>query len=200
MGEHGICRADSKRAQMVGNWRRCLFEHHLQPLDDMETRAYVEHRMTRAGWKNDPSFDDEVFDGIYRFTHGVPRRINTLCDRLLLYCYLEEHHRVDINSLGAVTRDIVDEHGMPDLPQASAPSHDDLPFVPDETQAVDATAATATESEAAVDDEQRLALMESRMATMNVAMQQEIQRLRSTLAARQDENTGTSPEDDDTDD
>ena len=162
----------------------------------METRAYVEHRMTRAGWNNDPSFDDDVFDGIYRFTRGVPRRINTLCDRLLLYCYLEEHHRVDIKALGAVTKDIVEEHGMPDLPQAPAPSHDDLPFLPDETQSVGAE----TDSEQAVDDEQRLALMENRMASMNVAMQQEIQRLRSTLASRQGSDADASSEDDDSDD
>ena len=111
--------------------QRIIAAYHLQPLDDMETRAYVEHRLTRADWKNDPSFDDDVFDAIHRFTRGVPRRINTLCDRLLLYSYLEEKHVVDMQALAAVTRDIVEEQGMPELPQAPAPTSADVPMLDD---------------------------------------------------------------------
>ncbi len=161
--------------------QRIIAAYHLQPLDDMETRAYIEHRMTRAGWQNDPSFDDDVFDGIYRFTRGVPRRINTLCDRLLLFCYLEEQHRVDMHALHTVTRDIVEEHGMPEGAQAPAPTHDDVPFVPEEPAAP--PSADAAEADLS-------------MASVNAAMHEEIVRLRKTLAEREREEVESGPPDD----
>jgi hypothetical protein len=55
--------------------------------------------------------DETIYSGVYRFTDGVPRRINTLCDRLLLYGYLEGLHEISELALGAVTADIVEEHG-----------------------------------------------------------------------------------------
>jgi hypothetical protein len=58
-----------------------------------------------AGWSNDPAFSDETFDAIYRFSSGTPRMINTLCDRLLLYGFLEELHVLD----GAATNIVVTE-------------------------------------------------------------------------------------------
>ena len=69
--------------------QRVIAAYHLKPLDELETRGYIEHRLRTAGWRNDPSIVDDVFLGVHHFAEGVPRRINTLCDRLLLYGYLE---------------------------------------------------------------------------------------------------------------
>jgi hypothetical protein len=62
---------------------------HLGPLGLEETRGYIEHRLRRVGWANRPRFEDPAFDEIYRWTGGVPRRINRLCNRLLLAAFLE---------------------------------------------------------------------------------------------------------------
>jgi type II secretory pathway predicted ATPase ExeA len=67
---------------------------HLGPLDREETRAYIEHRLHHVGWKDDPTFDPDVFAVIHRETDGIPRRINTLCNRLLLGASLEDKHRI----------------------------------------------------------------------------------------------------------
>ena len=64
-------------------------------------------------WQGDPSFSEDIFAGIYAFTNGVPRRINTLMDRLLLHGYLEEIHEIDRDGLDAVTNDIIEEQGDP---------------------------------------------------------------------------------------
>lgn len=94
--------------------QRVIAAYHLKPLDCEETHQYISHRLKTAGWKNDPVFAPGVFDGIYQFTEGVPRRINTLCDRLMLFGYLEGLHEIDEKVLSSVTQDIIEEHGGAD--------------------------------------------------------------------------------------
>ena len=69
--------------------QRITAAYHLGPLNEADTRGYVEHRLLCAGWKGDPRFSDDCFAPIYRHTGGVPRRINTLCSRLLLCGFLD---------------------------------------------------------------------------------------------------------------
>ena len=85
--------------------QRVIASCHLEPLDENEMREYIEHRLLRVGWAGDPSFDEDAFRLIYRYTDGVPRRINALCGRILLFGYLEDLHHID----GAVVSDVVDE-------------------------------------------------------------------------------------------
>ena len=87
--------------------QRIIATYHLNPLDAEETRTYIEHRLRLVGWNADPTFTDEAFERIYGFTQGVPRRINNLCDRTLLYAFLEELHQID----GEVVRSVADEIG-----------------------------------------------------------------------------------------
>lgn len=70
--------------------QRVLASYHLGPLSPEDTREYVKHRLTTAGWTGNPSFDDPAFTAIHRHSDGIPRRINTLCSRVLLFGFLEE--------------------------------------------------------------------------------------------------------------
>jgi hypothetical protein len=85
--------------------QRITATFHLRPLEHDETREYIVHRLVTAGWDNDPVFSEETFEAIYRFTGGTPRMINNLCDRLLLYGFLEELHVLD----GEATRVVITE-------------------------------------------------------------------------------------------
>jgi hypothetical protein len=71
-----------------------------------ETRAYIEHRLKLVGWKDDPHFTDQAFEEIYKVTGGVPRKINTLCSRLMLFGYLEETHEVVAKSVDEVANEL----------------------------------------------------------------------------------------------
>jgi len=53
---------------------------------------YITHRLQTVGWKGDPSFSEDAFAAIYQHTGGIPRRINLLCDRLLLMGFMDEKH------------------------------------------------------------------------------------------------------------
>ncbi len=74
------CRAPS----MEQLRQRVIASCHLGPMDGAETEAYIVHRLQTVGWSGDPSFSEDAFDAIYAHTGGIPRRINLLCDRLLL--------------------------------------------------------------------------------------------------------------------
>jgi len=89
--------------------QRVIATYHLSPLDAEETRTYIEHRLETVGWSRDPEITPDAFEAIYEFSDGVPRRINNLCDRLLLFAYLEELHRTDGEVVGSVAEEIGSE-------------------------------------------------------------------------------------------
>jgi type II secretory pathway predicted ATPase ExeA len=59
-----------------------------------ETRSYVEHRLRHVGWKDRPDIDDETFVRLHAHSGGIPRRINVICTRLLLACWLASGQRI----------------------------------------------------------------------------------------------------------
>jgi hypothetical protein len=89
--------------------QRVIASYHLGPLDRNETIQYIVHRLNTAGWQGNPSFSEDAFDVIYQFSGGVPRRINTLCDRLLLFGYLEERAHLDSSAVQEVIGDLQQE-------------------------------------------------------------------------------------------
>jgi len=86
--------------------QRIVATHHLKAIEEDEIKQYITFRLTKAGWKNNPQFQDAVFHEIYQFTKGIPRLINTLCDRTLLYGYLEELNLIDLKSIKHVISEI----------------------------------------------------------------------------------------------
>ncbi len=101
--------------------QRVIASYHLGPMDEEETRGYIEHRLRRVGWKDDPAFDPSVFASIYRATGGIPRKINLLCNRLLLAAYLVEKHAIDAADAEAVIDEMRAEGGV-DAPAQPPPS------------------------------------------------------------------------------
>ncbi len=93
--------------------QRVTASYHLGPMDRQETREYIEHRMRTVGWNHDPNFTNDAFAGIYDYAAGIPRKINTLCDRLLLMGYLEEIHQIDAAAVHEVVTEIKSEMAVP---------------------------------------------------------------------------------------
>ncbi len=95
--------------------QRVITSYHLQPLDAEETRLYIEHRLRRVGWQDDPNITDEAFQMIFEAAGGVPRKVNLLCDRLLLLGFLEERHEIDAKIVKEVVLDMHTEGSAPAL-------------------------------------------------------------------------------------
>jgi general secretion pathway protein A len=92
--------------------QRIIASYHLNPMDQDETKSYIYHRLQRVGWHDDPHFSEDSFELIHRYTKGIPRRINTFCDRLLLFGYLEEKHVIDADVVQTVIEELKTEVGV----------------------------------------------------------------------------------------
>lgn len=116
--------------------QRIVSTFQLDPLDLDETREYILFRLQTAGWRGKPEFTSGIFDVIHDFTGGIPRRINSLCDRLLLFGYLEEMELLDEQAVRKVIIEFQEEMlmengnelGTQTLPQTSAPRYADMGF------------------------------------------------------------------------
>ncbi len=89
--------------------QRVIASYDLRALTEEEMKNYILHRLRLVGWREDPKIENEVFGKIYEFTNGIPRRVNTLCDRILLFGCLEERHQINLAALKKVTDEIKEE-------------------------------------------------------------------------------------------
>jgi general secretion pathway protein A len=170
--------------------QRVIAAYHLKPLDVEEVRGYVKYRLTTAGWKDDPRIDDEVFEAIHEFTGGVPRRINTLCDRILLFGSIEELHHITLESFRAVTRDILEEQGATtgelrglDPNNDPDPDPDPRPVAKEPRPRTAVVAPSEAEGSS-----ERLEAMETSVASLAEAMREEMSLLREALMARKNDD------------
>ncbi len=116
--------------------QRVIATYHLGPLDPLETKDYIEHRLHTVGWNGDPSLSEDAFFEIYNFTGGIPRKINTLCDRLFLMGYLEERHNFRSTDVIEVLSDIQQELALPIL-ETAAQNPSDMPQIKHKDDAQD---------------------------------------------------------------
>lgn len=101
--------------------QRVIASYHLAAMDAGETRSYVQHRLDLVGWQGDPAITDEAYKLIHEFSGGIPRKINTLCDRLLLLGYLSEKHTFDRAEVQEVIDDLGQEVAYSTLPPSVKP-------------------------------------------------------------------------------
>jgi len=88
---------------------------HLGPLDQDETQEYIRHRLRCAGAKEKPELAVEIFETIYSYTDGIPRRINNLMDRVLLNGFLAEKIFIDLSLVDKIIEELNSEIKINDL-------------------------------------------------------------------------------------
>ncbi|MBI4639363.1 MAG: AAA family ATPase [Candidatus Tectomicrobia bacterium] len=74
--------------------QRIAVRHHLLGLTQEETKDYIAHRLSVAGSMGNLKFARQAIQKIYRYSQGIPRKINIICDRALLAAYVLETKRV----------------------------------------------------------------------------------------------------------
>jgi general secretion pathway protein A len=95
--------------QMMQFRQRVIASCHIGPMDVDETRGYVEHRLKCAGANEYPIFAPDSFLAIFKASSGIPRRINSVCDRLMLFGYLNDKKEFDAKDVEEVAREIFEE-------------------------------------------------------------------------------------------
>ena len=104
--------------EMMQFRQRVIASCHIGPMDVEETRGYVEHRLKCAGAHEYPTFTADSFLEIFKATSGIPRRINSVCDRLMLFGYLNDKKEFDAKDIGEVADEIFEETQSKPYPQA----------------------------------------------------------------------------------
>ncbi len=95
---------DSAKLQQLVQRVRLRF--HIGPLDSTEMHEYINHRLTIAGRADRRLFDESTFDMIYRYTGGIPRLINTLCDTALLCAFADEKEAITVPEVEAAISEL----------------------------------------------------------------------------------------------
>ncbi len=89
--------------------QRVIAACHIGPMDQDETQGYIAHRLKCAGYTGDPLFDVDACEAIYRASGGIPRRINSLCDRLLLSGFLAGKKDFSLAEVEEVAKELNEE-------------------------------------------------------------------------------------------
>lgn len=99
--------------------QRIFRNFHLPALDRALTESYIRHRLLVAGATEQSIFTQTALDEIHRYSRGLPRLINALCDNAMLSAYAAERRDVDQTTIRAVAEQMMMLDG-PDSPPAWA--------------------------------------------------------------------------------
>ncbi|PQM27994.1 general secretion pathway protein [Sphingopyxis lindanitolerans] len=92
--------------------QRVIATHHLDPMEPEEVEPYILHRLKKVGWTGNPSFAPEAFELIFDYSDGVPRKLNVLVSRLLLFGAVEELHRISAQHVRNVIAEVEADRGV----------------------------------------------------------------------------------------
>jgi putative secretion ATPase (PEP-CTERM system associated) len=102
-----------QRPEMEQFRQRVAATCHIGPLDADETRQYIEHRLKCAGRAEPGLFDAAAVAGVFEASHGIPRRINAVCDRMMLAGFLGGHQQLTRDLLNEVVAELRQENTVP---------------------------------------------------------------------------------------
>src|SRR5580693_7271032 len=92
--------------ELVQLTQRVRLRFHLTALSRAETNAYIDHRLEVAGSQGRRIFAEDTYPIIYKYTGGVPRLINTLCDTSLMAAFALNQDFVDVEELDAAIKEL----------------------------------------------------------------------------------------------
>ncbi len=89
--------------------QRITARYHLLPLNKEETYQYIAYRLHVAGGKNKVIFTPRALRQIYEWSKGVPRLINSICDRCLLIGFTKETREIDHKIVARAVKELSDQ-------------------------------------------------------------------------------------------
>ncbi|HET9391513.1 MAG TPA: AAA family ATPase [Steroidobacteraceae bacterium] len=122
--------------ELVQLTQRIRLRFHLTTLSPPEMRAYIQHRLEVAGAGDREIFAEETYPEIYRFSGGVPRLVNTLCDTALMASFTADRETVTLADIQQSIEELqwVDYAArsaqQPRMPAPAAPPPVELPPPP----------------------------------------------------------------------
>ena len=93
--------------------QRVIAMHHLAPMDADEVEPYLLHRLSCVGWRGKPRFTNDALVAIHRWSGGIPRRVNQLAGRVMLFGAIEQLDTFGAAELAAVIDDLDNDAPAP---------------------------------------------------------------------------------------
>ncbi|MGE3536531.1 MAG: AAA family ATPase [Candidatus Tectimicrobiota bacterium] len=93
--------------------QRIAVRFHIHELTRAEVEQYITHRLSVAGGAHTVVWSRRALTLIHRYTGGIPRRLNLLCERILMTAFVRETHRIR----AAIVHRSVRELGSPTMPR-----------------------------------------------------------------------------------
>jgi len=89
--------------------QRITVRYHLNPLDLAEVGKYIHHRLQVAGANGSPYFSGPAIWRVFRYSRGIPRLVNAVCDKSLLAGYVQRQTKIDYGMVGRAMRELEGE-------------------------------------------------------------------------------------------
>jgi len=86
--------------------QRIRLRFHLTALSKNDMASYIQHRLEVAGSQGREIFHADTFPMIFRFTGGVPRLVNTLCDTAMMAAFAHERDHVGVDDVIAAVEEM----------------------------------------------------------------------------------------------
>jgi general secretion pathway protein A len=86
--------------------QRITVRYHLPPLNQGEVGQYINHRLVSCGANGSPYFTAAALWRVYRYSRGIPRLINAVCDKSLLAGYVKRRDRIDFRMVGRAIKEL----------------------------------------------------------------------------------------------
>lgn len=97
-------RLDSPRLRQLR--QRITVRFHLEALNRAEVAQYVQYRLAQAGANGEPRFTGPALWRVFGYSRGIPRLINSLCDKALLAGYVKQTKRITYRLVGRAIREL----------------------------------------------------------------------------------------------
>ena len=86
--------------------QRITVRYHLPPLKRCEVIQYVQHRLHVSGGNGTPYFTRPALWRVHRYSQGIPRLVNAVCDKALLAGFVQQSERIDFRMVGQAVREL----------------------------------------------------------------------------------------------
>ncbi|MEE4539338.1 MAG: AAA family ATPase [Erythrobacter sp.] len=128
LGQTDFGRRLSKDEELARLRKRVIASHRLDALSEDEVEGYVRHRLSCAGWNDEPGLSADLFDCLFAETNGNPRAINECMERLLGGAARSDAEIVDAALLNRINAGEfeAEETGEPDFEPAGEGENEDV--------------------------------------------------------------------------
>jgi general secretion pathway protein A len=86
--------------------QRITVRYHLLPLNRGEVTQYVHHRLHVSGGNGTPAFTLPALWRVHRYSQGIPRLVNAVCDKALLAGFVQQCERISFRMVGQAVREL----------------------------------------------------------------------------------------------